>query len=207
MTGMQATVAMSAEAVVIGTSAGGVSALLRVPGGLPESFGLPVMVVLHLPESRYSHVAGTFQQRLALPVREAADKESIAASTVYFAGPGHHMSLENDRSFSLSCKAPVHYSRPSIDLLMESASDTCGAALAGILLTGADGAAGMARIRQRGGLTVVQDPAEAQVATMPEAAIRKLKPSLIRTLDGISHLLLELEKSHVEPGKLKHPSR
>ena len=196
MTGMQATVAMSAEAVVIGTSAGGVSALLRVLGGLPESFGLPVMVVLHLPESRYSQVAETFQQRLALPVREAADKESIAAGTVYFAGPGYHLSVENDRSFSLSCEAPVHYSRPSIDLLMESASDAYGAALAGILLTGAnaDGAAGMARIRQRGGLTVVQDPAEAQVATMPEAAIHKLKPSLILTLDGISRLLLELEK-------------
>ena len=196
MTGLQAAVAMSAEAVVIGTSAGGVSALLRVLGGLPGGFGLPVMVVLHLPESRYSQVAETFQQRLALPVREAADKESIAAGTVYFAGPGYHLSVENDRSFSLSCEAPVHYSRPSIDLLMESASDAYGAGLAGILLTGAnaDGAAGMARIRQRGGLTVVQDPAEAQVATMPEAAIRKLKPSLILTLDGISRLLLELEK-------------
>ena len=81
---------------------------------------------------------------------------------------------------------------------MESAADAYGASLAGVLLTGAnfDGAAGLARIKQRGGMTVVQDPAEAQVATMPEAAIRKMKPNLILTLDGIRQLLVELDQNH-----------
>lgn len=183
------------EAVVIGASAGGVHALLRLLSGLPDHFRLPVVAVLHLPEGRDSQLVELFRNRLSIAVREAADKEKIAAATLYFAGPGYHLSVEMDRSFSLSCEAPVHYSRPSIDVLMESAADAYGPSLAGIVLTGAnfDGAAGLAKIQQRGGLTVVQDPAEAEVSTMPEAAIRKLRPNLILTLDGIHSLLLKLD--------------
>jgi len=185
------------EAVVIGASAGGVHALLSLLSGLPDNFRLPVVAVLHLPNDRDSRLAEIFRQKLSIAVREAADKEKIAPATLYFAGPGYHLSVEMDRSFSLSCEEPVHYARPSIDVLMESAADAYGASLAGILLTGAnfDGAAGLARIRQQGGLTVVQDPAEAEVATMPKAAILKLQPSLILTLDGIRSLLLNLDKN------------
>jgi two-component system chemotaxis response regulator CheB len=184
------------SAVVIGASAGGVSALLTLLGDLPADFRLPIVALLHLPPQRESLLAEIFQSRLPLPVREACDKETIGPGTVYFAGPGYHLLVENDHSFSLSCEAPEHYSRPSIDVLMESAADAYGAALAGILLTGAndDGAAGLAKIKQRGGITVVQDPAEAQVATMPEAAIRKLQPSFILPLSGIRRLLLELDQ-------------
>lgn len=185
------------EAVVIGASAGGVIALLTLLTGLPETFRLPIVAVLHLPDDRDSLLAEIFQHRLPIAVREAADKERIAPATLYFAGAGYHLSVEMDRSFSLSCEAPVHYSRPSIDVLMASAADAYGASLAGILLTGAnfDGAAGLAKMRQHGGLTVVQDPAEAEVATMPEAAIRKLRPNLILTLDGIRSLLLKLDRN------------
>lgn len=184
------------EAVVIGASAGGVHALLALFSGLPAHFRLPIVVVLHLPEDRNSQLVEIFQYRLPIKVREAADKESIAPATLYFAGPGYHLSIEMDRTFSLSGEAPVHFSRPSIDLLMVSAADAYGANLAGILLTGAnaDGAAGLARIGECGGLTVVQDPAEAQASTMPEAAIRTMQPHLILTLDGIRSLLLELDK-------------
>lgn len=184
------------RAVVIGASAGGVEALLTLLTGLPGHFRLPIVAVLHLPPDRESRLAEIFQQRLPMAVREACDKEPITPGTVYFAGSGYHLLVETDHSFSLSCEAPVHYSRPSIDVLMESAADAWGAALAGILLTGAnyDGAAGLAKIRQQGGITVVQDPAEAQVATMPEAAIRKLQPSFILPLAGIRHLLLELDQ-------------
>ena len=145
-------------------------------------------------------LADVFKQRLDMVVREAADKETIAPATLYFAGSGYHLSIEMDRSFSLSCEEPVNYSRPSIDVLMESASDAYGPQLAGVLLTGAnfDGAAGLARIRQRGGLTAVQDPAEAQVATMPQAAIRKRKPNLILPLEGIQRLLIELDQNHAK---------
>ncbi|AYQ26730.1 MULTISPECIES: chemotaxis protein CheB [unclassified Polaromonas] len=183
------------DAVVIGASAGGVDALLQLLTGLPDRYRLPIVAVLHLPDTRDSLLADIFRQRLAMQVHEAADKESVTPGTLYFAGAGYHLSIEKDRSFSLSCEAPVHYSRPSIDLLMESAADAYGARLAGILLTGAnfDGAAGLARISERGGLTVVQDPAEAQVATMPEAAIARLQPSLVLPLDGIRRLLLQLD--------------
>lgn len=186
------------EAVVIGASAGGVHALLALLSGLPAHFSLPIIAVLHLPKERDSRLADVFQQRLGMTVREAADKETIAPGTLYFAGSGYHLSIEMDRTFSLSCEEPVNYSRPSIDVLMESAADAYGAGLAGVLLTGAnfDGAAGLARIKQRGGLTAVQDPAEAQVATMPQAAIRKLKPNLILTLDRIRQLLIQLDHNH-----------
>lgn len=184
------------DAIVIGASAGGVDALLRLFPALPEHFRLPIITVLHLPERRESHLAELFGQRMLIDVCEAADKQDIGLATLYFAGPGYHLSIEKSRSFSLSCEAPVHFSRPSIDLLMESAADAYGVRLAGIVLTGAnqDGAAGLAYIGRQGGLTVVQDPREAQASAMPEAAILKRPPDLILKLDGICHLILELDK-------------
>ncbi|MES2942137.1 MAG: chemotaxis protein CheB [Pseudomonadota bacterium] len=184
------------DAIVIGASAGGVEALLKLLSLLPRHFQLPIIAVLHLPERRESQLADLFRQRLRIAVSEAADKQDIKAATLYFAGPDYHLSIEKNHSFSLSCEAPVNFSRPSIDLLMESAADAYGPRLAGILLTGAnhDGAAGLANIGQQGGLTVVQDPQEAQVSTMPEAAILKRPPDLILKLDGICNLILELDK-------------
>ena len=184
------------EAVIIGASAGGVDALLRLLPALPERFRLPVIIVLHLPEGRESQLTAIFRQRSSIAVHEPVDKEKINPATLYFAGPGYHLSIEKDKTFSLSCEAPVHYSRPSIDLLMESAADAYGDKLAGILLTGAnyDGAAGLAKIREAGGFTVVQDPTQAQVATMPEAAIHRLQPDLILGLDDIRNLILQLDK-------------
>lgn len=185
------------EAVVIGASAGGVDALLKLLSGLPERFRLPIITVLHMPEDRKSRLIDIFQSRSALPVREAADKADIEPGVIYFAGPGYHLSIENDRTFSLSCEASVHFSRPAIDVLMESAADAYGHALAGIVLTGAnyDGAAGLAKIRRCGGLTVVQDPLEAQVPTMPEAAIRMSQPDLILRLDNIRSLLIQMDQN------------
>lgn len=187
----------SFEAVVIGASAGGVGALLRLLPGLPAGYGRAVMALLHLPENRQSQLADVFQQRMALPVREAADKEPVSSGTLYFAGSGYHLSVEQDRSFSLSCEAPRHFARPAIDYLMESAADAYGDRLLGILLTGAnnDGAAGMAAIGAAGGLTVVQDPQDAEVATMPKEAIRLRAPDLILPLDDIHTLLLMLENN------------
>jgi two-component system chemotaxis response regulator CheB len=140
-------------------------------------------------------LAELFDERLPLPVKEAVDKEEIVPGTVYFAGAGYHLSVERDRTFSLSCEPPVHFARPAIDVLMESGADAYGAGLVGILLTGAnhDGADGMARIRARGGFTVVQDPADAQVPTMPLSAIHRCEPSLILPLARIHALLPMLE--------------
>jgi two-component system chemotaxis response regulator CheB len=185
------------KAVVIGASAGGVDALLQLLSDLPADFRLPVISVLHLPQNRGSQLVAVFQQRTSQSVREAADKETICPATLYFAASGYHLSIESDHSFSLSNEDQQHFSRPSIDLLMQSAADAYGVNLAGILLTGAnhDGAAGLARIHRCGGLTVVQDPLEAQVATMPEAAIRAQQPDLILGLKDIRRLLLQLDKN------------
>ncbi|MRW88094.1 chemotaxis protein CheB [Pseudoduganella sp. FT26W] len=185
----------SVEAVVIGASAGGVGALLHLLPGLPADYGCAVVAVLHIPDGRQSHLAGVFQQRMSLPVREARDKEEVASGTLYFAGSGYHLSVEQDRCFSLSCEAPLHFARPAIDYLMTSAADAYGAGLVGILLTGAnhDGAAGLAAISAAGGLTVVQDPHEAEVPTMPKEAIRLHAPDLILPLAEIHTLLMMLE--------------
>ncbi|MBS4086490.1 chemotaxis protein CheB [Pseudomonas rustica] len=184
------------EAIVVGASAGGVEALLSVLGPLRSGFVLPIIVVLHLPEERRSQLAEVFARRLDMPVHEAIDKQDIAAGTVYFATPGYHLSVEQNRSLSLSLEDRVHYSRPSIDYLFESAADAYGSKLAAVLLTGAnhDGARGLAQVKRRGGLTIVQDPQEAQVATMPQAALNIQQPDHVLTLNGIGRLLVELER-------------
>jgi two-component system chemotaxis response regulator CheB len=183
--------ARAPQAVIVAGSAGGVEALLKVLPGLPEGMQTPVICMLHLPANRDSRLAELFADRLPVPVREAADKQPIEDGTLYFAGSGYHLSVEQDRSFSLSCEAPVHFARPAIDVLMTSAADVYGADLLAILLTGAnhDGAEGMAQVHARGGLTVVQDPAEAQVPTMPQGAIDRDAPDLVLPLAGIRELL------------------
>lgn len=183
------------DAIVMGASAGGVNALLSVMGCLPRDFSIPLICVLHLPDDHDSQLAEVFARRLRRTVREARDKESIEPGMIYVAGPGYHLSVERDRSLSLSQEERVHFSRPSIDILFESAADAYGPALAGVLLTGAneDGAAGLARISQLGGLSIVQDPAQAQVSAMPAAALALHRPDHVLPLNGIGHLLAKLE--------------
>ncbi len=183
------------EAVVIGASAGGIQALLTIFPGLPARPAFPVVTVLHMPEHGDSRLAELFGQRLPLPVRQAEDKAALEDGVLYFAPPGYHLSIERERCFSLSQEEPVLFSRPAIDILMQSAADAYGARLAGILLTGAsgDGAAGMAAIGQAGGLTAVQDPASADMGTMPATAIALRAPDLVLPLSGLRTLLTMLE--------------
>ncbi|XLZ69025.1 chemotaxis protein CheB [Massilia sp. SR12] len=183
------------EAVVIGASAGGVNALLQMLPALPSGYRLPIVVVLHV-SGRPNQLVDVFQQRVAIPVREAADKEDLVPGTLYFAPAGYHLLIEKERSFSLSCDAPLHFARPAIDITMESAADAFGASLVGILLTGAneDGAAGMATIGRAGGFTIVQDPQEANASVMPAEAIRARQPDLVLPLEQITQLLLMLAR-------------
>ncbi|WP_460136014.1 chemotaxis protein CheB [Pseudomonas sp. S1_E04] len=185
------------EAIVVGASAGGVEALLSIFAELPDDFGLPIIAVLHLPDERRSQLAEVFARRLRIPVREAQDKEVIAAGTLYFACPGYHLSVETDRSLSLSQEERVHHSRPAIDYLFTSAADAYGQGLLAILLTGAnhDGACGLAYVKQSGGTTVVQHPDEARIAVMPLAALALHTPDHILTLSHIGSLLALLESS------------
>ncbi|WP_417660733.1 chemotaxis protein CheB [Pseudomonas sp.] len=183
------------EALVVGASAGGVSALLTIFSGLPANFRLPIAVVIHLPDNRQSSLAEVMSKRLGLPAKEAENLEPLQAGTLYFAAPSYHLSVEADHSFSYSREEPVYFSRPSIDFLFESAADAYGSSLAGILLTGAnqDGAAGLTAIKRLGGFTVVQDPQDAQVPTMPLAALALHQPDVIADLAEIRALLVEME--------------
>lgn len=184
-------------ALVIGGSAGSVDALMHILPALPASLRAAVFVVLHLPRERPSLLCDIFQPRCALPLREAQDKEPVEPGTVYFAPPDYHLLVDAGPTLALSVDAPVHFSRPSIDVLFESAADAYGARLVGLLLSGAnqDGAGGLAAIHARGGHAIVQDPASAAVPTMPEAALARCAPD--RILDP-RHIASHLVAMHLE---------
>jgi two-component system chemotaxis response regulator CheB len=182
-------------AVVIGASAGGVEALSVLLPALQRDVEAPVFIVLHLPRERPSLLVDIFRQRCALPVREAEDKEPVQAGTIYFAPPNYHLLLDkgpdDGAHLALSIDGLVNYSRPSIDVLFETAADVYGARLLGIVLTGGnhDGAAGLAAVHRAGGMTIVQDPETASVSAMPHAAIQRTMPDFILSLGGIAELL------------------
>ena len=190
-----ATLAGRVDAVVIGASAGGVQALSQLLPAFRHGTRAPVFVVLHLPRDRPSLLAQIFGPKCALPVREAEDKEPVEAGTVYLAPPDYHLLVDVGPRLSLSADGPVHYSRPSIDVLFESAADLYRGRVAGILLSGAneDGAAGAAAIRRAGGLTIVQNPDTALSAQMPQSALRLFEPTYVLALDAIAELLGTLD--------------
>lgn len=168
-----AAVASGLRAVVIGGSAGGVSALLRILPRLRPDLPGPVLVVLHLPPGRDSALTPLFNSRPGLPAKDAEDKEPLLPGRVYFAPPGYHLLVERKGHLSLSADEPVLFSRPSIDVLFETAADVFGPRLLGVVLSGAsaDGARGLAAIGRAGGRAAVQAPASAEMGTMPLAAL------------------------------------
>jgi two-component system chemotaxis response regulator CheB len=176
------------QAVVIGASAGAFEALSIVLPPLPASFRPPVMVVVHMPQERKSLMAELLQGRCRLNVREAEDKEPIRGGTVYLAPPDYHLQVETNRHLSLAGDAPILFSRPSIDVLFESAADTYGPGLAGIVLTGAnrDGANGLKAVSAAGGIAIVQRPTEAFASAMPEAALAACPTAKVLSLQEIA---------------------
>lgn len=161
--------------VVIGASWGGLHAVSTILAGLPRTFDTPVAIVQHRAKESDGLLVGLLQGVTTLRVTDVEDKEPILPGHVYVAPPDYHLLVDDDY-FSLSMDAAVRYSRPSIDVALASAADSCGAAAIGVLLTGAndDGARGLRHIVEKGGRALVQDPATAEVRTMPEAGIRAL---------------------------------
>lgn len=178
-------------AVVIGASAGAVEALLRILPALPKDYPLPVLIVVHLPPVPYTNLADLFSVHCQVAVKEAEDKEEIRPGTVYIAPPDYHLLVEPDLRLSLSSEEPVLYSRPSIDVLFESAADAYGDSLTGVILTGAnaDGAKGLSAIAAAGGTTFVQTPATALAAAMPEAALAACPAARALTIAEIATAL------------------
>ena len=185
------------RAVAIGCSAGGMAALDRLFVQLPAGFRLPVVVVQHLHPHDDGFLVRYLAGRCSLPVKEAQDKEPVLPGTIYFAPPGYHLLLELDLTLALSVDEKVSFSRPSIDVLFESAARAWGRGLVGVLLTGAnqDGTQGLKMIRSRGGLTVAQDPGEAEYSAMPGAALAAGVVDQVLTLDGIAALLGSIHRS------------
>jgi two-component system, chemotaxis family, protein-glutamate methylesterase/glutaminase len=178
------------DAVVIGASAGAIEALAEVLGPLPASTPWPVLVVVHLPPNRPSLLTALFARKCSLPVREVLDKDALTGG-IWFAPPDYHLLIESGRTLALSTDEPVNHSRPSIDVLFESAAGVYGAGLVAIVLTGAssDGANGAKAVRDAGGYVIVQDPATAEAATMPSEAIKKSAPQWVASLDEIGRAL------------------
>jgi len=181
---------------VIGASAGGIDALGKIMPALTAGFSLPIIVVLHLAPQKPSLLAEIFKPKTSIAVKEADEKEKIVGGVVYCAPPGYHLLVEKDFTFSLSIEAPVCFSRPAIDVLFESAADAYGSRLAGIILTGAnnDGSMGLKAIKRAGGVTLVQDPAEAALRTMPESAIAEAGPDFILPLKDIVKKIIEFDR-------------
>ena len=186
------------DAIVIGGSAGAVEALSVLLPALPASLRAAVFIVVHLPRDRKSLLPEIFSHRCALPVREAEDKEPVEPGTVYFAPPDYHLLVNEGPQLALSADELVHFSRPSIDVLFESAADVYGPRLMGIILTGAneDGASGLSAIGRAGGVTVVQDPEGAQASLLPASALARGPVDLVLSVKRIADLLREMGSGH-----------
>lgn len=185
-----------AEAVVIGASAGALEALSAILPKLPATFTLPIMIVVHIPPDRSSVLADLFRAKCRIPVQEAEDKEPIRPGTIYFAPPDYHLLVESNKCLALSSDEPELFSRPSIDVLFETAADAYGAGLIAIILTGAnhDGAKGLRAVIDAGGAALVQDPEGAFASAMPEAAIRLCPESRVLSLEQIATYLQDVRE-------------
>jgi two-component system, chemotaxis family, protein-glutamate methylesterase/glutaminase len=181
----------SVEAVAIGASAGGVEALSQLLPALPRDFRPAVLVVLHVRPDVPSLLPGLLGARCRLPVIEPNDKDEVAGGTIYIAPPGYHMQVDPNGSIALSIDPPVQFSRPSVDVLFESAAHAYGDVLLGIVLSGAndDGARGLAAIRRAGGYCWAQDPATAPSDAMPRGAIARGGVHEILTLERMAERL------------------
>ncbi|WP_448518195.1 chemotaxis protein CheB [Rhodoflexus sp.] len=185
------------RAVVIGGSAGSFQGINKILAELPKDFPLPIFLCLH----RLKHVRNGFVEALSIksskPVTEPYDKESIKRGHIYLAPANYHMSLELGNSIALSTEEMENNSRPAIDYTFETAAYVFRDKLVGILLSGAnkDGAYGMACIKQKGGMTIVQDPNESTINAMPNAALAQTKIDLILKIDEIIEFLLELDRA------------
>jgi two-component system chemotaxis response regulator CheB len=183
------------KAVVIGGSAGSFQGVVKILSHLPKNFPLPIIMCLH----RLKHVRHGFVEALSLKsvvqVTEPHDKEAIRKGSVYLAPANYHLSVELGNYFALSTEEMVNNSRPAIDITLVTCAYVYKEKLIGILLSGAnkDGALGMRSIKERKGLTIVQDPSECMIETMPKAAMSATQIDHVLKVDQIIEFLRELE--------------
>lgn len=175
------------DLVVMGTSTGGLHALTRLLSAMPGNFDLPILIVQHRSKDSDERLPALLRVASQIPLWEAEDKEPLRAPGVFLGPPDYHLLAETD-SIALSTEEPVGHSRPSIDVLFESAAHSHGASVIGVLLTGAnqDGTRGLMRIKELGGYVIVQDPESAESGFMPKHAVRNMSPDRILPLEQIA---------------------
>lgn len=181
------------ELVVIGGSAGAIDALRPLLAELPQDFAAAVAIVIHLPSAGPSLLPQIFERPGGPRMKFAEDKEPIERGTIYFATPDYHLLVESSRTFALSLDERVHFSRPAIDVLFETAAEAYGERLMGIVLSGAnaDGAAGLAAVADAGGIAAVQSLETAEMIAMPAAALQAAPGSLELSLSSLGKFLRE----------------
>ena len=186
--------------IIIGASAGGIAAMRQLLAMLPEKLNCPIVAILHRMKNVDSKLDEVLQKFTRMPVHEISDKLPIEAGHIYVAPPNYHVHFEHGESvFSLSSDEAVNFSRPSIDVSMQSAAAFANSACLGILLTGAnrDGAQGLFNLHKLGALTVIQDPEEAEVPRMPEAAMEILPLCPVLPLKLIAELIKEFDSGKI----------
>jgi two-component system, chemotaxis family, protein-glutamate methylesterase/glutaminase len=192
------------ELLIIGGSAGSLEVILEVLPSLRHDLDYAILLVLHR-RSGDSLLTGLLSDKTSLEVKEAEEKEAITPGVIYIAPANYHLLVEKDKTLSLDYSEKIHYSRPAIDASYETAAEAYGPLLIGVLLSGAnaDGAEGLLKIKQAGGLTIVQDPNEASVSYMPQQAIEKNAATKIVKTTQIIRLLNEVNHS-IRPGIEDH---
>jgi two-component system chemotaxis response regulator CheB len=163
-------------------------------GSLPHDFPMPVIIVAHIMPGSDNGLATLLDMQCPIRIKEADEHDKPEAGTAYLAPANYHLLVERDRSFSLSADPPVCFARPSADVLFESAAEAYGPALIGVILTGAgsDGSRGLIKIKDRGGVVIVQDPSDAEMKDMPMNALRSVKADFVEPLDRIAPRLAGL---------------
>jgi two-component system chemotaxis response regulator CheB len=193
---------MAYSIVALGTSWGGLSAMTRLLGALPEEFPIPIVVVQHRSKDSDRLLVQLLQDATSLKVCEIEDKDGLCPGTVHVAPANYHVMIESGY-FSLTIEEPIRFSRPSIDVMFTSAADTYGGRAIGVVLTGAneDGARGLAHIVKRGGRALVQDPKTAEIPIMPEAAVKAVPSAEILPLDRLAPRLIALSEEKPKVGR------
>jgi two-component system chemotaxis response regulator CheB len=188
------------DIVVVGASAGGVSALKELVKGLPEKLDAAVFCVLHLSPSSPSHLEQILRRHSRMPIAEARDGEPIRHGQIYLARPDYHLVL-NEKTVQLTRGPRENRSRPAIDALFRSAAYMHAGRVIGVVLTGSldDGTAGLWSVKDRGGTTIVQDPADAEVPSMPKNAIDYVRVDHVVRLRELAPLLAELTQQPANP--------
>jgi two-component system chemotaxis response regulator CheB len=181
--------------VAMGTSWGGLSAMMKLLGGLPAEFPIPIVLVQHRSKDSDRLLVQLLQDATPLHVCEVEDKDLLLAGSVHVAPANYHILVEQG-CLSLTTEEPVRYSRPSIDVMFSSAADTYRSETIGVVLTGAneDGSRGLAHIVKRGGRALIQDPKTAEIPIMPGAAVKAVPTAEVLPLDHLAPRLLELSR-------------